>query len=175
MRTAVREILQARLSELDRQNGGPLNDGQAIELVQRALQDLSPESDGKRELRATALQLSGQISELGWLRPETEAGGFQRPSLSFWSSGSPSSSPPSGCWPQAMSRWWEHFLSQPYLLRQHLILSLIWTTRIWVSYAFPTCRSDWRWNASGGRRSSDRGHQTIAASSMRSKSPPQIN
>lgn len=89
MRGLLVQVLQRRQAEVA---GGALdntslNDGLDIEPVQQGLRNLAPKTDGQRWLQSRALQLSGQIAETRWLRPETESGGF--PSvfifiIAFW-------------------------------------------------------------------------------------------
>lgn len=78
MRQALRRLLEHRRLEIDNGtlNGASLNDGLDIEPIQDRLRNLVPKTDGERWLQARALQLSGQVAETRWLRPETEAGGF---------------------------------------------------------------------------------------------------
>lgn len=78
MRQSLRRLLEHRRLEIDNGalNSASLNDGLDIEPIQDRLRNLVPKTDGERWLQARALQLSGQVAETRWLRPETEAGGF---------------------------------------------------------------------------------------------------
>ncbi len=76
IRAALRGILEARLNELNGQNNASLSERHDIENVQNELRNLTPQNDGQRWLKTRALQLSSEVSEMGWLRPETEAAGF---------------------------------------------------------------------------------------------------
>lgn len=77
MRGTLRRLLEARLRETSSDSTDKsLDEGLDIEPVQDALRRLSPQDDAQRWLQARALQLTGQIAEARWMRPETEAGGF---------------------------------------------------------------------------------------------------
>ncbi|MDU0338645.1 bestrophin-like domain [Bosea rubneri] len=76
LRETLRKSLQARLSELRDQREGLLHEGLDVESIQNGLRRLVPANDGQRWLQTRALQLSSQISEMRWQRPETETGGF---------------------------------------------------------------------------------------------------
>lgn len=76
LRETLRKSLQARLSELRDQREGLLHEGLDVEPIQVGLRRLVPANDGQRWLQVRALQLSSQISEMRWQRPETETGGF---------------------------------------------------------------------------------------------------
>jgi hypothetical protein len=78
MRASLHRLLEHRRAEIDSGtlNSASLNDGLDIEPIQDRLRDLIPKTDAERWLQARALQLSGQVAETRWLRPETEAGGF---------------------------------------------------------------------------------------------------
>ena len=76
LRPALRALLEHRLHELQGEGPNAMNKVSDIEPAQKALRELSPQHDDQRWLQARALHLSGQISEMNWLRPETEAEGF---------------------------------------------------------------------------------------------------
>ncbi|MBN9469265.1 MAG: DUF4239 domain-containing protein [Bosea sp.] len=76
LRVALRQSLETRLNELKDEREGLLHEGLDVEPIQIGLRHLVPANDGQRWLQARALQLSGQISEMRWQRPETETGGF---------------------------------------------------------------------------------------------------
>lgn len=81
----LRLRLKALVSDrLDEANGGAskgeiLDDGPNIEAIQVDLRSLTSSTDAQKWLKSRALQLSGQIAETKWLRPEAESQGF--PSL----------------------------------------------------------------------------------------------
>lgn len=76
LRETLRKSLEARLNEVRGEREGLLHEGLDVEPIQTGLRHLVPANDGRRWLQSRALQLSGQISEMRWQRPETETGGF---------------------------------------------------------------------------------------------------
>ncbi|MGO4173400.1 bestrophin-like domain [Bosea sp. TAF32] len=78
MRQLLRKLVEQRRLVIDSSilNGDSLNDGLDVEPIQDRLRDLVPNTDGQRWLQSRALQLTGQVAETRWSRPETEAGGF---------------------------------------------------------------------------------------------------
>ncbi|CAH1657775.1 MULTISPECIES: DUF4239 domain-containing protein [unclassified Chelatococcus] len=81
MRGELRTLVQERLRQI---TGGynspiPVADGLDVEEIQDGLRSLTPGSNAQRWLQTRALQLSGEIAEAHWLRPETESEEF--PSL----------------------------------------------------------------------------------------------
>lgn len=76
IRRTLRKLVEARLHAISRDVDGALNEGFDVEAVQASLRDLSPQTDARRWLQTRALQLGGQIAEMRWLRPESEAAGF---------------------------------------------------------------------------------------------------
>jgi len=78
MRQLLRKLLEHRRAEIvnGQLDSTSLNDGLDVEPIQDRMRELTPKSEGQRWLQSRALQLSGQVAETRWLRPETEAGGF---------------------------------------------------------------------------------------------------
>lgn len=86
MRQMLKTILERRRAEIDSDRLGSdtsLNDGLDVEPIQDRLRDLVPKTEGQRWLQSRALQLSGQIAETRWLRPESETAGFPSAFLVF--------------------------------------------------------------------------------------------
>lgn len=81
MRLALRALLEARIRHTSGAYRGAISadDDLDVEPVQDGLRRLTPENDAQRWLQTRALQLSGEIAEAHWLRPETETEEF--PSL----------------------------------------------------------------------------------------------
>lgn len=81
IRPMLRGLVEARLrvDHIGATGTGPMGGGPDVEPVQAGLRNLAPAGEGQRWLQARALNVSGEIAEARWLRPETEAGGF--PSL----------------------------------------------------------------------------------------------
>ena len=83
MRTTLRRLMEVRVSKAASGGEASLDDGLDVEPIQETLRLLTPQSDAQRWLQGRALQLSGQIAEARWLRPDTEAGGFPNAFLAF--------------------------------------------------------------------------------------------
>ncbi len=81
LRPMLRTLVETRLRTDEASSGR--SGGPDVEPVQARLRALVPASEGQRWLQARALQVSGEIAEARWLRPETEAGGFPELFLAF--------------------------------------------------------------------------------------------
>lgn len=76
LRRTLHKLVEARLVEIARDVEGALSEGFDVEAIQSSVRSLSPRTEAQRSLQARALQLGGQIAEMRWLRPESEAAGF---------------------------------------------------------------------------------------------------
>ncbi|CAH1688874.1 conserved membrane hypothetical protein [Hyphomicrobiales bacterium] len=81
MRGELRAVVKARQRRIsgDYDAALPVEDGLDVESIQHGLRSLVPENNAQRWLQTRALQLSAEIAEAHWLRPETESEEF--PSL----------------------------------------------------------------------------------------------
>ncbi len=93
VRTLFRQTFATRLREIWPDEGmgtadpGAIGRGQAFEVVQRMLLDLSPQNDAQRWLKSTALQITGQMAETRWLAFQQTGSSIQWPILViliFW-------------------------------------------------------------------------------------------